>query len=508
MTKQRRLSGILLHPTSLPGRFGVGDIGPNVEYFLDTLVAAGQNIWQVLPLVPPSHYHSPYDALSAFAGNPLLISPESLLADGLLETAELDSVPGFPASQVDFERVKLWKEDLLRRSWQRLNERREDLRREMEAFCKASEQQSWLEDWAMFSALKTHFENRGWTSWDVPLRDRQPDALARMRDELASELDYHCYLQFQFFRQWDKVRDLAKDRGLRIMGDLPIYVSHDSADVWAHREFFDLNTEGQPENVAGVPPDYFAETGQRWGNPLYLWDRLEATGYVWWIERIRANLRLADLIRLDHFRAFAAYWKIDAAEETAVNGEWVDGPGRPFFDAVRRALGTLPLVAEDLGEITEDVNALRDAIGLPGMRVLQFGFDEPGSIHAPHYLVANTTVYTGTHDNDTLAGWFASLDESMKDRVRTYLGADDAGVPWAMIRQAYMSVSDLAIIPVQDLLGLGSEARMNTPGESSGNWLWRLGEGEWSRDKAGRLYRLAELSDRLNKKESEDEKNK
>ena len=497
MKKQKRFAGILLHPTSLPGPYGVGDLGPAVDVFLDGLAAAGQSIWQVLPLAPPSYSGSPYDALSAFAGNPLLISPELLYEDGLLDGWELEEFPGFSLDKVDFDAVRPWKEALLRRTWGRLADRRPDLREEMAAFHQDPEQQGWLGDWTLFSALKSRYDGRAWVDWEPGLRRRQRAAMASARQELSDEIAYHEYLQFQFFRQWGRVREMASERDIRIMGDIPIYVSHDSADVWAHPELFDIDSEGHPIHVAGVPPDYFSKTGQRWGNPLYRWDYLADTGYAWWIDRLRANLRLADLVRLDHFRGFAAYWKIDAVEETAINGTWEDGPGKALFDAIEGALGSLPLVAEDLGEITDEVHALRDALGLPGMRVLQFGFGEPDSIHAPHHLSTDTIVYTGTHDNDTLVGWYQSLDDGMRHKVRTYLGADDGGVPWGVIRQAYTSVSELAIVPVQDLLGLPAEARMNTPGEPSGNWQWRLRDGEWTRDKIERLRRLTELSDRL-----------
>lgn len=495
----QRRAGLLLHPTSLPGRFAIGDLGPAVDRLLDWMTRAGLSIWQVLPLGPPTIYGSPYDSLSAFAGNPLLISPERLLADGLLTPEDLDA-PSGSDNRVDFAKVATWKRTLLRQSWERFRDIPGPLHDEMTAFQTAEAQRSWLADWTLFSALKERFPGQSWCEWPAPLRDRKPTALEVARQELADELDYHGYLQFQFFRQWQRVRDEAARRGILLLGDLPIYVAHDSADVWSHRELFALAEDGRPAAVAGVPPDYFSPDGQRWGNPLYRWDVLAKNGHGWWIERVAANLRLADALRLDHFRGFEAYWQIPASEPTAVHGSWTPGPGTALFAALKDALGALPLIAEDLGDITPSVHELRAALGLPGMRVLQFGFDDAGSLHAPHHLSPKSVVYTGTHDNDTLLGWFRGLEPQKQQRVRDYAGAadaDEARVVQAIVRLAFTSVARWMIIPAQDLLELGSEARMNTPGQALGNWVWRLPAGAFTDPLAERLRRLAELSDRL-----------
>ncbi len=493
-----RAAGILLHPTSLPGRFGVGDLGPAADRFLDWLVQAGQAWWQILPLGPPEVHDSPYNCLSAFAGNPLLISPERLLEDGLLDSSDIDDLAVASPGCVDFAAVAAWKEPLLRRSWERFRGSGR-LRDEAAAF-EAAPEQAWLADWTLFAALRHHYESRGWWDWDPELSRRRPAALDEARRRLADEVAFHGYVQFQFFRQWDRVRAEGRNRGVRILGDLPIYVAQNSAEVWARPELFDLDDAGRPLSVAGVPPDYFSETGQLWGNPLYRWDRMADDGYGWWIARLAVNLRLADRVRLDHFRAFASYWKVPAGDETAAGGEWVDGPRLPLFDAFREALGDLPLIAEDLGEITPDVEELLAALGLPGMRVLQFGFDDSESLHAVHNLPPHCVVYSGTHDNDTTTGWYGDLEPGTREWVRDYCGlgpdADGSDVARAMIRLAYTSAAELAVVPVQDVLGLGSAARMNTPAVSGGNWLWRLREGELRREHAERLARLAEISGR------------
>lgn len=488
-----RAAGILLHPTSLPGRFGIGDLGPAVERFLDWLRDASQSWWQILPLGPPEAHASPYTCLSAFAGNPLLISPERLVDDGLLAAADLEDAPGAPPEQVDFATVAAWKETLLRRSWERFKTSApKALRDELAAFAAAPEQH-WLDDWTLFMTLRRRHDLGGWWQWDPALRDREPAALAAVRQSSADELAYQGYVQFLFFRQWARVREEARRRGVRILGDLPIYVALDSAEVWTRRELFELDAAGRPLAVAGVPPDYFSKTGQLWGNPLYRWDRMAADGYAWWIARLAANLRLADRVRLDHFRAFAGYWRVPAGAATAVAGEWIEGPGKALFDA----LGELPLVAEDLGDVTPDVDALRDALGLPGMRVLQFGFDAAASIHAAHNLRRRSVLYTGTHDNDTVAGWFGALDAAARQRVRDYCGIENgADVHWHLIRLAYASVAELAVVPLQDVLGLGSAARMNTPSRAGGNWSWRCRADALSGRDARRLRRLAELTGR------------
>ena len=446
----------------------------------------------MLPLGPTGFGNSPYGTLSSFAGNTLLISPEELVRDGLLAADELEEAPPCGAGPVDFESVARWKDQLLRISWERFQRAAPGpVRRGFEAFVEAPEQSHWLEDWAIYLAVKERHAGRAWTEWDSGISRRETGALDAARRELAPEIAYHRYVQFLFLRQWDRVRKRANRRGLRLMGDVPIYVALDSADVWANRRFFDLDTDGRPAHVAGVPPDYFCETGQLWGNPLYRWSVMQEDGYAWWMDRLRANFRLADILRIDHFRGFVAYWSVPASETTAENGEWIEGPGLGFFEAARRALGELPLVAEDLGMITPEVQELREAAGLPGMKVLQFAFDTEESEHHPDRHGPNMVVYTGTHDNDTTTAWFATIDEEERARVLDHLGGDGADIAWDMIRAAYASPAVLAIVPVQDVLGLGSEARMNTPGRDSGNWAWRTAPGQLTGALAARLHALA-----------------
>jgi len=493
-----RAAGLLLHATSLPGAFGIGDFGPEAIRFLDWAAGAGQTIWQVLPLSPIAFANSPYASPSAFAGNPLLVSPEVLVRDGLLPASAIEEVPSFPLERVDFKAVIQWKESLLRRSWEHFRgSAPPDARRELDAFVAAPEQAGWLTEWAMFVALKARFDGRAWTSWDRDLARRAPEALARAERELGEEIGYHQYLQFLFFRQWTALRSEANARGIRILGDAPIYVAGDSADVWMNPHLFQLDEDLRPEFVSGVPPDYFSEEGQLWGGPLYRWDRLEAEGFAWWIERIRANLRMYDLLRIDHFRGFAGYWAVPAGEKTAKNGRWLPGPGMKLFRALRAALGEMPIVAEDLGEFTPDVKDLLSEVGVPGMRVLQFGFLEIDSDHAPERHPANSIAYTGTHDNDTTRGWFASLDPEERARVLEYFGGDGREIEWDMIRACYTSAADRAVVPMQDVLGLGSEARMNTPSKTDGNWAWRVRGDALTAERAARLKRLAILSGRI-----------
>jgi len=474
-----RAAGILLHPTSLPGRFGIGDIGPMAERFLDWLQSAGQSVWQVLPLGPTGHGSSPYGALSSFAGNPLLISPEKLVEEGLAPQAVLEGVPDFPADRVDWDRVREWKEGFLRAAWG-VASGSARVREELEAFRQAPEQQHWLHDWCLYAARLAV--------------GRDAD-----RDELAHEIAFHEFVQLVFFRQWDRLHWEARRRGIALFGDVPIYVSPGGADFESHRELFALDAEGRAIEVAGVPPDFFSQTGQLWGYPLYRWDRMAQDGYAWWVERLRAAFRLTDIVRLDHFRAFAAYWAVPAGETTAVNGRWRRGPGKKLFDAVRGALGNVPLVAEDLGTITPDVKRLLARLGIPGMKVLQFAFYEADSPYLPHRHVGNGVVYTGTHDNDTTRGWWRTLDADARGRVRDYLGTTGDEIEWDLIRAAYASVADRAIVPLQDVFGLGSEARMNTPAEAEGNWSWRAREEDFANDRNATLRRLADLAGRLPK---------
>lgn len=491
--KWPRASGILAHPTSLPGRFAVGDLGLGALGFLDYLVASGQRIWQTLPLGPTGFGDSPYSLLSAFAGNPLLIAPESLLAERLLDEGDLADAPAFDPATVDFEAARPWKTLLLQRSYLRFQHYKDvALRESFQAFC--DEQRDWLDDYALFLALKAHFGGAAWTDWPRPYTMREPDALASARATLADEIALHRYTQFLFFRQWSELRAQAHARGIRLMGDLAIFIAHDSADVWAHQDLFHLDNTGHPTVVAGVPPDYFSETGQRWGNPIYRWDALAADGYRWWIARVRQALQLQDFLRLDHFRGFEAYWEIPGEAETAVSGHWEPGPGEALFSAIRDALGDVPFVAEDLGVITPEVVALRKRLKLPGMRVLQFGFGSDASNgFLPHNYTRNTVVYTGTHDNDTTRGWFASMAPSERDHALAYLRSNERDIVWDMIRAAEASVAQIAIVPLQDALELGSEARMNYPSKPEHNWAWRCPLDLLTPAVAARLAELATL---------------
>ncbi len=495
----RRSAGVLLHPTSLPGSYGIGELGDHLIAFLDWAQSAGFTLWQVLPLNPPGYGASPYGCLSSFAGNPLLISAERLLHEGLLHSDDVAEIPRFSDEQVEWNRVHDYKFHLLRTSWRRFTENASgEQRAAFDAFCRAAEQQEWLADYTLYMALKDAAGGEPWWAWDAALVARDAKALEGARRKHADDVRFWEYVQFLFFRQWSAAREAAHARGIRILGDVPIYVAGDSADVWGNQELFQLDEQGEPTVVAGVPPDYFSATGQRWGNPLYRWDVLRETNYRWWIARIRTNLRLADVIRLDHFRGFAAYWEIPASEPTAMHGRWMPGPGTALFDAIRADLGELPLIAEDLGFITEDVHELRRAIGVPGMKILQFGFAQDDSPHLPHRFDPQTVVYTGTHDNDTARGWFEHASDEERDSASAYLGTSSAdAIAWELIRAAYTSVAETAIVPVQDVLGLGAEARMNTPGAEENNWSWRVPPGVLTHETAARLRRLATVTGRI-----------
>ncbi len=486
-----RSSGILLHPTSLPGRFGIGDLGDEACRFVDFLAGTGQRLWQVMPLGPTGYGDSPYQALSAFAGNPLLISPEQLMTNGLLPADALDDAPAFPDGHVDYGQVIAWKMPLLERSFAHFREHGGgEQRARFDAFCR--EQAAWLDDFALFMALKAHFDGARWDAWPLPIRTHRPEAVAEWSGRLAGAMQLHRYVQWCFFEQWQALRAYAHARGVHIIGDLPIFVAYDSADVWANPDLFHLDEEGRPTVVAGVPPDYFSPTGQLWGNPLYRWDVMAQQGYAWWVERFRAMFQMVDIVRIDHFRGFQAYWEVPAGEDTAVNGRWVEAPGEALFSAVRSALGDLPIIAEDLGLITPEVEALRDRLGFPGMRVLQFAFGGPASHpYLPHNHIPHCVVYTGTHDNDTTVGWYRSAPPEVQDHVRRYLARDGQDVAWDFIRAALSSVAEMAIVPMQDVLSLGSEARMNTPGRASGNWTWRL---RWEQVQPWMRARLAEMT--------------
>lgn len=481
----RRSAGVLLHPTSLPGRFGIGELGPAASDWLDRLAQMSQRHWQVLPLGPTGFGDSPYQTLSTFAGNPLLISFDLLRDDGLVEPSRLDALPPLPSDHVAFGDVIPLRLALLHDVAAAFSRRASpDL---LAAFTQFVDENAWwLEDYAAFVSIKSRFDGRAWTDWPADVAGRDPGVLAAARKELAEPIAHARIGQFLFHDHWRRLRAHAAERGITIIGDLPIFVAHDSADVWCRPELFALDPAGRPTVVAGVPPDYFSQTGQRWGNPLYRWEVHEAEGYAWWISRLRQVFTLVDVLRIDHFRGFAAYWEIPASEPTAEHGRWVPGPGRRLFDAAAAAFGSQPIIAEDLGVITPDVEQLRDELGFPGMRILQFAFgsDEAGA-ERPEQYPENSVVYTGTHDNDTTVGWYRS--EPGKDstrsaaeialeqhRVRTALGCDGSEIQWNLIELALRTPANTAIYPLQDVLGLGSEARMNVPGRPWGNWQWRF----------------------------------
>ncbi|MBZ5646454.1 MAG: 4-alpha-glucanotransferase [Acidobacteriia bacterium] len=498
-----RASGILLHPTSLPSAGGIGDLGPAAYGFVDFLAKAKQGLWQVLPLSPTGYGNSPYSSTSAFAGNPLLISLERLAERGWIEAQRLSALDerqpraAVPHKPVEYERVRAAKMPLLREAARNfLRQGRDADRQRFERW--HQENIWWLDDYVFFEALRERYQNASWNTWPRELAQRDPAALDRTGRELAEELAMRRVIQFAFYEQWRALHHYCREKGIKIIGDVAIFVSYDSADVWTHPELFQLDEERNPYVVAGVPPDAFSTTGQRWGNPLYRWDVLRQRGYEWWIQRMRWATRTCDIVRLDHFRGFEAYWEIPASEPTAVHGRWVKGPNDDLFTALRNALGDLPFIAEDLGFITPEVHALRERLRIPGMRVMQFAFGNKGAhIYLPQNFVPNCVVYTGTHDNDTTAGWWASsATEHEKHDVRAYLGESSDGVHWDFIRAAIGSVADLCVIPLQDVLGLGSEARMNVPSKPDGNWSWRYKPGALTPALAERLATLVEVSDR------------
>ncbi|HSM54584.1 MAG TPA: 4-alpha-glucanotransferase [Candidatus Sulfomarinibacteraceae bacterium] len=495
-----RSSGILLHPTSFPGRFGIGDLGPHAYRFVDFLADSKQTLWQVLPLGPTGYGDSPYQSFSAFAGNPMLISPRRLLQDGYLPQEALQDVPDFPADRVDYGWVIDYKSKLLDRTFNHFRLKGTvHQRRDFENFC--FDQAGWLNDFALFMAVKQHHvQQHGgvWNTWPEEIAHRHSEGMQAWRQKLEDEVQQHKFLQFLFFQQWLALKEYANERGIRIVGDVPIFVAFDSADVWANPELFYLNDDGSPSVVAGVPPDYFSETGQRWGNPLYRWERLGEAGYEWWIRRLEMTLKTVDIARIDHFRGFEAYWEIPAEEETAMVGRWVKGPGADIFQALRDRLGQLPIIAEDLGVITPEVVALRDRFDFPGMKILQFAFGgERNSNFLPHNFDKNCVVYTGTHDNETTWGWYHNASDSEQDHVRRYVARSGDDIAWDLIRLALSSVADMAVIPLQDHMDLGNEARMNFPSTESGNWQWRYTENMLTDVITRRLHELTELYGRV-----------
>jgi 4-alpha-glucanotransferase len=500
-----RACGILLHPTSLPGRYGVGDLGAEAYRFVDFLAAAGQGLWQVLPLGPTGYGNSPYQCFSAFAGNTLLISPDLLVEQGLLAPEEIKDAPAFADERVEYGQGIEFKEAILRKTFENFKRAMPAVvGAEFEKFKEAS--RSWLDDYALYRSLKRERNEVAWTDWEEPLVRRDSAALDEARERLSDEIEFAKFKQFLFFDQWTRLRRYCHGKEINIIGDIPIFVAHDSADVWANPELFKLDERGRPRFVAGVPPDYFSRTGQLWGNPIYDWDRMQADGFKWWIERARAMLSLVDIIRIDHFRGFAAFWEIPGGDGTAERGSWVFAPGRELFNAIKSELGTLPIIAEDLGFITPDVIELRDEFDFPGMRIFQFAFSSDATNKdLPHNYVRNTVAYTGTHDNDTAVGWFGSepggassvrsAEQIERERrfCLEYLGTDGSEINWDFIRAVFASAGDTALVPLQDVLGLGSEARMNTPATMSGNWAWRFKEGALTEELSTRLRHLAEL---------------
>jgi 4-alpha-glucanotransferase len=498
-----RASGILLHPTSLPGPFGIGDLGPEAYRFVDFLADTGQTLWQILPLGPTGYGNSPYMCFSAFGGNALLISLEKLAEEGLLDPSDLKQPPAFPTDRVDYGQVIDYKIPLLTNSFQRFKEKSSTkYPDDYYAFCDLNA--FWLEDYALFMALKDAYEGREWTTWDEGTTKQDPEALARWRNKHAERIQFRKYVQYVFFKQWQSLKNYCHKKDIRIIGDIPIYVAHDSAEVWSNRELFYLDEQGKPFVVAGVPPDYFSAIGQRWGNPIYRWDVMAHQGFQWWIDRFRINASLVDIVRLDHFRGFEAYWEIPATEPTAVNGRWVKGPGIALFNAVKTAFGPLQIIAEDLGVITPEVDILRDQLGFPGMRILQmaFGKDPKAPEYRSHNHIKNCAVYTATHDHNTTVGWFKARpgsfttqtqEEVEKEREYAlhYMSTDGMEIHWDFIRLALGSVAHWAIFPLQDVLGLGTESRMNLPGTPQGNWEWRF---TWNLLTPSILQRLTALT--------------
>jgi 4-alpha-glucanotransferase len=482
----------LLHPTSLPSRFGIGELGIEAYRFIDFLVESSQQLWQILPLGPTGYGNSPYASFSALAGNPLLISLEQLQEQGLLTEEDFAELPEFPVDQVDFDQVIKTKIPLLQKACENFRTKGSPIQqKEFIAFCESKTH--WLDDYALFMSIREAHNGASWHNWERNISKSHPEVLEEWRQRLESQVYFHKFLQFEFFRQWSKLKLYANSLGIQIIGDIPIYVAHDSADVWAHPEIFSLDEETrEPSLMAGVPPDFFSNTGQLWGNPVYKWDKLQQDNFAWWVQRFESLLEYVDIIRIDHFRGFQAYWVVDRGETTAINGRWVEAPGTEFFQVLNDKLGKLPIMAEDLGEITPEVYELRDRFDFPGMKILHFAFGGgPDNPYLPFIYPRNCVVYTGTHDNNTTVGWFNELSEGEKESVLRYLGAlSSEGINWDLIRLAVGSVANQAIIPMQDILGLGGEAQMNFPGKAVGNWGWRYQSGALTEELRDRLKAL------------------
>jgi len=490
-----RRSGILLHPTSLPSAYGIGDLGAEAYHFVDFLEKAGQQLWQVLPLTHTGFGDSPYQSFSAFAGQPLLVSPEHLSELGLLQPSDLNDCPNGDAAFVDYGRLIPWKEQILRKSYEHyLHTSNKMLLEEYDSFYENN--RFWLDDYCLFMACKTLHEGRIWLDWKPEYRQPSAPFKAQLFEDLKEETGYYKFVQFIFFKEWYALKQYANSKDIQIIGDIPIFVSLDSADVWAHQHLFQLDSNGCPTVVAGVPPDYFSETGQLWGNPLYDWEAHKADGYAWWVSRLKNQLDLLDVLRIDHFRGFEAYWAVPYGEETAINGTWKHGPKEDLFLAVINALGEqLPIIAEDLGIITPEVEWLRDMFRFPGMKVLQFAFEDIGeSSFLPHqFTTTNCVCYTGTHDNDTTVGWYETVNTQAKDKVRQYMNTDGGAVNWDFIRTCLGTIASYAIFPLQDVLGIGKAGRMNTPGVAAGNWAWRYTKDALHNGTAEHLMTLSRL---------------
>ena len=491
-----RSCGTLVHPTSFPGKYGIGDFGNEARVFIDFLAKTNQTIWQVLPLTPTGYGNSPYASYSAFAGNIYLISPDILVKKGLLSAEETKQAELPSSLEVLYDVAFSKKDKLLKKAcarfYQELNQEQD---KEFKAFKKSNK--NWLDDYVLFMACALHYNKQPWNTWDKEIAQRIPQAVKKYKKKFSAEIKLQYWMQFEFNNQWVALKNYANERDIRVIGDIPIFVDHNSADVWANPQYFEVDASGNRTLVAGVPPDYFSKTGQLWGNPQYNWKALEKDGFSWWVDRFKHMFKTCDAIRVDHFRGFDTYWEVDAKEKTAINGRWADGPGEKLFDAILSKCGELPIIAEDLGFVTEGVEKLRDNYAFPGMKIIQFAFDSDSkNSFLPHNYSQNSVVYTGTHDNDTTLGWFNTAPENEKHWVRVYTQSDGSQVNWDFIRLGMLSVSDQAIFPLQDLMNLGGEHRMNFPGTSSGNWLWRYTHNMLYSVDVNRIRTLVELSNR------------
>ncbi len=490
-----RSNGILLHPSSLPGKWGIGTLGKEAIKFIDWMKEAGVKMWQLLPMGPTGYGDCPYSSFSAFAGNPYFINYEILLEEGWLKDSDLPDDKMFSRDKVDFGKIYETKFIVLKKACDRFSEQAEDQKKEYAYFCE--KHSFWLDDFAFFMALKNTFPGQSWLDWPDDIRKREPQAVKKYREELDQDIHFQKWMQFEVFRQWKNIKNYANEQGIKIVGDIPIYVASDSADAWSMHEMFQFDEDIKPVKVAGVPPDYFSATGQLWGNPLYDWNRMEDDGFKWWIRRVEANLEMVDIIRIDHFRGLAAYWAVPSGEETAINGEWIPAPGKKMFQAILKKLGDLPIMAEDLGVITPDVEELRDHFGFPGMKILQFAFDSgEENDYLPHTYNKNCIVYTGTHDNDTIVGWYNAAQPKDKEWAMDYINGNKKEVAWSFLRAAWASTALIAIAPLQDFMGLGTEHRMNIPGTPLENWTWRFTEKQLDSEIKNKLKHLNSLYNR------------